>query len=437
MVDKTTDPPRKCGGHCPGENIKDSTNTKCRICKKVYHLPCYDVIAPPSRLFVTPNIVFVCDSCLDEMDNPNSPKRKQAGQTLLKQSLLTSTGSVMSQSNAPINERNDKAKKTTNEQLYALLTTMAKKLDKQTCKIDEISTNVGAVGIGIMETQKKSDDVYNIVYSRLMLREQQDLRDLAKEVFNSKQNETAETFGENKERVYPQLNTPKNKTTKTNTPKQKLYSTVLQSKLPVTPQTDTPSQRKREKHILLIDNSSSTTVESVKIPTPKQGKKNVQIGRPVEERQSVSRKVNPLSESIWISKFHPETTPEELENYIIEHTGVNDKSKFKCVKLVKKDSDITKLSYVSFKIDATPEVYDILNDPENWPSDKQIRPFVKITPPKRTLNDFVPQKSNPTNTVPEDVEKMDATETSNQSTGGIDNNVIIGNENKNSPSKNV
>lgn len=310
-------------------------------------------------------------------------------------------------------------------------------MDKQTCKIDEISTNVGAVGIGIMETQKKSDDVYNIVYSRLMLREQQDLRDLAKKVFNSKQNDTAETFGENKERVYPQLNTPKNKTTKTNTPKQKLYSTVLQSKLPVTPQTDTPSQRKREKHVLLIDNSSSTTVESVKIPTPKQGKKNVQIGRPVEERQSVSRKVNPLSESIWISKFHPETTPEELENYIIEHTGVNDKSKFKCVKLVKKDSDITKLSYVSFKIDATPEVYDILNDPENWPSDKQIRPFVKITPPKRTLNDFVPQKSNPANTLAEDVEKMDSTETSNQSTGGIDNNVIIENENINSPSKNV
>lgn len=59
---------------------------------------------------------------------------------------------------------------------------------------------------------------------------------------------------------------------------------------------------------------------------------------------------------------------------------------------MKKDADIEKLSFVSFKIDVAPEVFDILMDPENWPRNKQIREFVKLTPPKPSLNDFLPPK---------------------------------------------
>lgn len=108
--------------------------------------------------------------------------------------------------------------------------------------------------------------------------------------------------------------------------------------MPVTPRSATPQQRKRETHISLIDNASATTVNAMKLLTPKQGKKNVQIGKPVVERLKTMKPVNqanPLSKSIWISRFHPETTPKEIENYITEHTEVKDKTKFKCLKLVK------------------------------------------------------------------------------------------------------
>lgn len=51
---------------------------------------------------------------------------------------------------------------------------------------------------------------------------------------------------------------------------------------------------------------------------------------------------------------------------------------------------------VSFKIDVTPEVYDILIDPENWPKSKRIREFIKMSAPKSTLNDFMPANTNGT-----------------------------------------
>lgn len=401
MDEEKTGPllPRNCGKHCPEDNVSDSTTKNCRICKKSYHLPCYGILQAPNRLFVSDNIVFVCDGCLVSLDDEHSPKRKQNVQSILKQSVLgsSSSGGFTLQSPSQPIEQNKQAKKPTNEQMYALMLKIFDKVNNQTDKIDEIGVNVCEVGNRVIESKQTSNDIYNIVHSRMMLREQQDLRDLAKQVFHPNGTETVGNvgFGPDNARVYPTLSTPRTQNrikSKPNTPKPKLYSTVIKSTLPVTPQPEAPSQRKKEQHITLIDNSSDTTIKSVKIPTPKQGKKDVQIGRAVEERQIVPRNSNPLSKSIWISKFHPETTPEELENYIVEHTEVKDKSKFKCSKLVKKDQDVTNMSFVSFKIDVTPENFGILIAPENWPQNKHVREFIKMAPPKPTLADFVPQK---------------------------------------------
>lgn len=52
---------RKCDGDFPNENINENTNVKCRACKNLFHLPCYDVSFLSSRLFVSKNIVFICD----------------------------------------------------------------------------------------------------------------------------------------------------------------------------------------------------------------------------------------------------------------------------------------------------------------------------------------------------------------------------------------
>lgn len=378
---------RICGGHCPTDNLNPATTKNCRICSKQFHLPCYDVIATPSKLFVSNNIVFICDACLDAIDNESSPKRKK--NVSLRQSLLSPNvnGNVGLGSQQPPQQPNASVKgtnKQTNEQLISMMSKMMKKMDEQTNKLDEIGQKVCSVGNEVIATKNKSNDVYNIVHSRLMLREQQNMRDLAKQMFQPNSN-------------LNQTNAPKTPTGETPIfgGKTRTYSSIIQSKLSVTPQPENPSQRKRESHISLVNNATKTTVQSVKLPTPKQGKKDIQIGRPVVERQIVPRNVNPFTKAIWISKFNPETAPEELENYITEQTEVKDKTKFKCSKLVKKDADITQMSYVSFKIDVTPEVFDILINAENWPSNKHVREFVRMSPPKPTIADFMPAKPTP------------------------------------------
>lgn len=379
---------RNCGGHCPTENKNPSYSVNCRICKKLFHLPCYDVINPAVKVLVSKNIVFNCDACLDEIDSgklvvSDSPgrKRKNANNnnTSLKQSVLSSNanGNVTLQAQQSIS--NNSSKKPTTEDLYALMSSIADKLDTQSKKIDEMSKDVDSVGDGIMATHQKTIETYNIVHSRMMLREQQDLRDLAKIEFRSmpkpNQTKTLQTPNGN-EHLFGG--------------KHRAYSTVLQSKLPVTPRPETPTNRKREMHISLINNATGATVKTAKFPTPKQGKKKVQIGRPVEQRQRVPRKENPMSKSIHVCKFSTDTTTDDIENYIVENTTATDKSKFKCTKLVKKDADITKMKFVSFKIDATPEVFDILIDEENWPEDKQVREFIKLSPDNPTLADHFP-----------------------------------------------
>lgn len=387
---------RKCGGHCPAENSNAATTKNCRKCNNEFHLPCYDVIASPIKLFVSDNIVFICDACLNELDEHKSPKRKLANNTLLKQSILTPTANgnvtLTQQQQQQQPNAGNTSKKPTNEQIYALLTTISGKMDVQTNKIDEIGNNLSEVEKVVVETSDKSDGLIKLVQTRTNFTANNMLRNLANEHFRPQQQTTSN-------QAKP-LKTPVS-TPKTGVHRLK-YSTIVKSNLAVTPRPENPSERKRDKTITLVNNETGLAVTSVKVPTPKCGTRDIEIGRPVVARTFVerktSRKPNELTMALWASNFHPETTTEELDNYIIEYTEVKDKTKFKCTKLVKKDADLTKLTYVSFKIDVSPETYEILKHKENWPKNKTIREFSKLSPPKPTLNDFIPATKSNTDT---------------------------------------
>lgn len=386
---------RNCGGHCPTENINAATTKKCRMCTKPSHLPCYDVIMPPNKLFIIDNIVFICDACLVEIDNPISPdrKRKVPSNNLLKQSILganTNGNVTLTQQQQQQPNTGNTSKKTTNEQIYALLTSISCKMDVQTGKIDEIGNNLSEVEKVVVETSDKSDGLIKLVQTRTNFTANNMMRNLAKEQFRPQQQSTSKQ--------------PMPQQTPESTPKISVhrlkYSTVVGLNLSVTPRPENPGERKRDKTISLVDNATGKAVTSVKIPTPKRGMKDIEIGRPVVTRTFVERKSsqkpNELSMALCASNFHPETTTEVLENYIIENTEVKDKTKFKCSKLVKKDADLTKLTYVSFKIDVSPDAYEILKLEENWPKTKTIRDFRKVSPPKPTLNDFIPTNKSKT-----------------------------------------
>lgn len=149
--------PRNCGSHCPEDNVSRVTTKKCRLCKKPYHLPCYGISHAPAKLFFIDNIVFVCDACLmalDEKKSP-SPNEQKTGSKLLKQSMLSPcvNGNVTLQSKLTPTASNTgtNSKKPTNEQLFAWMSTISDKLDKQTKKINEINIGVNEKIIGRLD----------------------------------------------------------------------------------------------------------------------------------------------------------------------------------------------------------------------------------------------------------------------------------------------
>lgn len=71
--------PRLCSrDSCKPKNINLSSSVKCYICKRNFHLPCYDIHKLTADIFVKPNIVFLCDECLASDVTIPSPKRKVA-----------------------------------------------------------------------------------------------------------------------------------------------------------------------------------------------------------------------------------------------------------------------------------------------------------------------------------------------------------------------
>lgn len=312
-------------------------------------------------------------------------ERKATQNTLLKQSIFQTNANGNVQltqrpSTFNVTPSAGTTKRVSNEQLYSMITNMQNQMNVQNVKIDEIGHNVLKVGGEVMETK-------TIVQHRVKDMVGQMLRNEAKDTFRPQpQSKRQQTLN----------GTPKGEFGSTSVYRQK-YSTVVKSQLLVTPQPENGQQRKRQKTISLIDNETGTTIETATLPSPQQGTKDVELGKPVDRpktvRNSALRHFNALSEAFCVSNLHPETTTEEIEYYIIEHTQVKDKSKFKVTKMVKKDADLSQLTFVTFKIAIVPELYNILYDRSNWPKNKTVREFRKMLPPKSTLNDFVHKKT--------------------------------------------
>lgn len=122
--------------------------------------------------------------------------------------------------------------------------------------------------------------------------------------------------------------------------------------------------------------------EMKKLPTPKKGTRDVTIGKPI-----APRKMKPtFDKAVWVSGLHNETTVDEMINFVLSNTELNEKDQFECHKLVKKEADISKLSFVSFKISVNNEHFDMLMDPDTWPRSVSVREFRL----KTTLGDFMP-----------------------------------------------
>lgn len=121
------------------------------------------------------------------------------------------------------------------------------------------------------------------------------------------------------------------------------------------------------------------------IPKPKIGTKTDNSSLSVVPKPKIAAKPK-YTKAIWVSRLNPQTTTDEIANYIVSNTAVTDKTKFNVHKLVKKDRDLTTLKFVSFKLELCEDEFNVLVDPDAWPEEVMVREFLQNI----TLGDYFP-----------------------------------------------
>lgn len=114
--------PKKCSkDDCPTQNLDKNLTVKCHCCGGQIHLLCYGIEKNPVDVFITKNIVILCDECLDvRLDSDSeqpSPKRKRVIQRTMAQNSILSL-SNQSTVTSPLNKNVSASKQKTESMIY-------------------------------------------------------------------------------------------------------------------------------------------------------------------------------------------------------------------------------------------------------------------------------------------------------------------------------
>lgn len=102
--------------------------------------------------------------------------------------------------------------------------------------------------------------------------------------------------------------------------------------------------------------------------------------------------------AIHLSNVENVTTTEMITSYVADTFSLKPNEEFRCTMLVKKGTDVSTLSFVSFKVDFFNDSFDRLMNAGSWPNGSLIREFVPQERPKIELGSFIqPNKVSKTN----------------------------------------
>ena len=149
----------------------------------------------------------------------------------------------------------------------------------------------------------------------------------------------------------------------------------------------TPNKRKR-----LNVTPTQQKKKRFNVPTPKMGTNTnanglVAVAKPEPKKPIEKPK---YEKAVRVSRLLTTTTEEQITNYIATISSAS--TNYTVHKLVKKDSDISKYTFVSFKIACNLADYDILMDPSVWPQGVAVYEFREDKPV--TFGQFLPSNLN-------------------------------------------
>lgn len=371
---------RLCDGHCPKEYIKPSSTCECRVCKIKFHLPCYDIIGTTERVFVTKNVVFICDECLITIDNiESSPKRKAANnskagknnnQTKLSQN---SNGSIeiLSEKNTHIVSNFSNVSNLS--KISNLINELKKQIDINTEQLNVNTTSVTELKQSIVSVHSTVNKLNTNVTT---------IRNKNDNQFAGGKVPSQRTFAS----VISQCN-------------------VTQSQLNAQQQTPKSSLRPKldaDKSVLRAKSDDMKIKVAMKKRVLKAGTGSPAddvLGNGVQLQERIPKM--PMK-SLYISRIPTEVTTAKMIEYIKRKIPELNDNEVKLNLLVKKDQQIDRLTFVSFRLACVDNLYDKLSEPSFWPRNVLIGEFVE-RPKQPKIGDFLnfpalgDQKNNTTN----------------------------------------
>lgn len=313
-------PPRKCSREdCPSQHVNIEITVKCHRCNCSIHLPCYGVDKTCAEIFLTPNIVMLCDNCLEEGFAEPSPKRKP----VMVQRTMDANLTLASPTTELLHVKTPKSA------VNKTIESLSMEIKSQTATIAALKSSVDSMH-GTLKQHTETDQTLV-------------------EKSNGQMSSIKESISETKNLIESM--------------KQQTYANVLKRQLS---QSETPKSSRTPKRSGLKQTPVMSGTSTKTIGKPRS---------PIQPRQREPRKERKVAEkAIWISKLHRDTTEDELLSYIRSDLGITD-DKLEIRKLVRKDRDISTYSFVSFCIMCSANQFENLMDVNKWPTYSQIREF--------------------------------------------------------------
>lgn len=328
------EPTRKCSKEsCPTQNTVPSLTVMCFRCNSKIHLPCYGIAQEPGQIFVSDNIVMICDECLRNRKECSSPKRKQPNSAKLIQTTIDQQSPNLSYSKTiqtPPKNVNTTAK--ANQNMQAAIDALTRKIGENTSVIAGLTVSVDTMKDTLSQQHLSVQEAV-----KMNTRNASMINQSRTPAIGSARNST-------KSRPFSYANTVKR--------------SMNQTDGNATPRSSKTSSTPSAKPVVI---GTSNNVIG-KPPSPKQVRLDV-------------RRTPKHEKAIWVSRLHRDTTDEEMSLYIKNSIGITVADKFQVRKLVKKDRDISTYSFVSFRVTCSADIFNTLLDAEKWPNYCQIREF--------------------------------------------------------------
>lgn len=123
---------------CPTAHTSDTNTVDCHVCKKDFHLPCYDIIATKARIFISKHIVFLCDTCI----GCPSPKRKPAGES---KKTTQAEPTIKSSDRINTSAATLPSAVVSNKRLFDLLNEVSAKIDNNSSTLSQLKDGVDSM----------------------------------------------------------------------------------------------------------------------------------------------------------------------------------------------------------------------------------------------------------------------------------------------------